>query len=423
MDRDIFRRIIVEGQETVVNIELVKRPFQFEPNGNYVFVGVRQAGKSYLLYQRIQQLIEEGENIERMVYINFDDERIIRMKAEELDFILQAYHSLYDYQPIFFFDEIQNVDGWEHFARRLANQKYRVYITGSNAKMLSRDIATTLGGRYWCEWVYPYSFNEYLSAQGIELKKNWLYSRQVAEISKSFNNYFQFGGFPELVNVVAKRIWLNNIFGKIFFSDLVVRNSVRNEEALRLAIKRLAECVKQPTPYNRIANLIKTVGVSVSTGTIIDFARYFRDACLIFSLDNYAAKFVEKESIKKHYFVDNGLLTIFLTDAETFLLENICAIHLYKKFPNEGAEQRLFYYLYNIEVDFYIPEIQTGIQVCYTLQDENTYNREVQALVKLKQQHPLQKMLIVTRDEERTITLEDGNEIEVIPVWKWLLLF
>lgn len=132
MERELIRKIIIESQEFVADIPLIERPFHFEKNGNYVFVGIRQAGKSYLLYQRIKQLIAEGHSIEEIVYINFDDERLRLMAADEFDLILQAYASLFDKRPIFFFDEIQNIDGWENFARRLANQKYTVYITGSN---------------------------------------------------------------------------------------------------------------------------------------------------------------------------------------------------------------------------------------------------------------------------------------------------
>ena len=129
MEKELFRTIIAESQEYIGRIHLVQRPLNLEEYGNYVFVGVRQAGKSYLLYQRIQQLLANGVDIEDIVYINFDDERLQGMSVTDLDFILQAYHSMYEGQPIFFFDEIQNVEGWANFARRLANQKYRVYIT------------------------------------------------------------------------------------------------------------------------------------------------------------------------------------------------------------------------------------------------------------------------------------------------------
>lgn len=417
MEKEVLRRIILEYQNVISQIRLVERSYKFEESGNYVFVGVRQAGKSYLLYQRALQLLQLGSDLEDIVYINFDDERISDIRKEELDLILQAHHTLSDHRPILFLDEIQNVEGWEHFARRLANQKYRVYISGSNAKMLSRDIATVLGGRFWLNDVFTYSFFEYLSAIHIELGKNWQSTRQQDEVAKAFNTYFYYGGYPELVSVADKRAWLNGIFKKILLNDVIVRNKIRNEEAIRMTVRRLAECVKQPTSYNRISGLVKATGISTNVQSVIDFVKYLRDSCLIFSLENYASKFVEKETVKKHYFVDNGLLNIFLTDPETALLENMCAIHLRQRYD----EDQLYYYNKNVEVDFYLPEEHTAIQACYTIGDLQTAEREVNALVKLHAFEPLRHAIIITRDEEDTIQKDNGLTIEVKPIWKWLL--
>jgi len=418
MEKDIIVNIIREGQEIIPEIELYNRDVHFERNGNYVFVGVRQCGKSYLLYQRMQQLVREGVDIRRMVYVNFDDERLQMIKAAELDLILQAYASIYEDRPFLFFDEIQNVDGWEHFARRLANQRYKVCITGSNAKMLGRDIATTLGGRYWTRNVYPFTFKEFLGSHGILLNRFWIHSnRERAAVERAFNEYFHFGGFPDVRLTTAKRIWLNELYNKIFFADLVVRNKIRNEAALRLTVRRMAECVKQPTAYNRISNMVKSAGVNCQPNTVMDYAGFLRDACMVFSLTNYMAKFSERETIKKHYFVDNGLLNIFLNNDDSALLENLCAIHLHQRYSDE----QLFYYNKNVEVDFYLPEEKTAIQACYTLNDARTAEREINALVKLHSFEPLHKALIITRDEDRVIKHESGLTIIAVPVWKWLL--
>ena len=166
---ELLKKIIIDNQRIVNNISLIRRSITFEEKGNYVFVGIRQAGKSYLLYQRMQQLIAEGHSLDEMLYVSFDDERLNGMRADELDLLLQSHRMLFDCRPILFLDEIQNIEGWQYFARRLANERYQVYITGSNAKMLSRDIATTLGGRYWVKEVYPYDFEEYLRAHNVEL--------------------------------------------------------------------------------------------------------------------------------------------------------------------------------------------------------------------------------------------------------------
>ena len=418
MDRNIISNIIREAQDFIPEIGLYERPMEYEEQGNYVFVGIRQCGKSYMLYQRIQQLLREGEDLRRMVYVNFDDERLKMMKAEELDEILQSYAAMNEARPLLFFDEIQNVEGWEHFARRLANQKYQVFITGSNAKMLGRDIATTLGGRYWVRNVYPFTFREYLGSLGIVLDRQWTHSARVrASVERAFTDYFHFGGFPEVRSITQKRLWLNDIYNKIFFSDLVVRNKVRNENALRLTIRRLAECVRQPTAYNRISHLVKSTGVTCHPNTVTDFVGFLRDACMVFSLNNYVSKFSERETIKKHYFVDNGLLNIFLTGDETALLENLCAIHLHQQYD----EHQLYYYNKNVEVDFYLPDEHTAIQACYNMSDLQTAEREVEALVKLNAFEPLKRAMIVTRNEEKTIDGGNGLMIEVVPVWKWLL--
>ena len=427
IDKELIKGIISEGYEYIPQIEVVPRNVTIEPSGNYVFVGVRQAGKSYTLYQQMQRKLDEGVPIENLVYINFDDERLHGMSADQLDLILQANYSMRDIKPIFFFDEIQNVAGWENFARRLANQKYQVYITGSNAKMLSRDIQTVLGGRYIDVPIYPYSFAEFLSANGVALGSRWMYGQKRGEVERAFNDYFLWGGFPELTRFKEKRVWLNGLYNRIIFNDLIVRNKVKNEEALRLALRKLAESVRQPVSYTRLCNMIKAIGVSCGTATVIEYINHFMDACLVFPLQNYASRFVERETTKKFYFVDNGLLNLFLFENQSALLENLCAIAMRKRYGD-----KLYYYHHNIEVDFYVPEEDLAVQASYRLSDESTIQREIDALVKLHKVHPLKKAVIVTRDEETTINVGvdrkgatvplGGLSVEVVPVWKWLLL-
>lgn len=417
--KETFRVLIREGQEEVRDVEFFDRPFEFEENGRYVLVGVRQAGKSYMLYKRARQMMGKGCLLEDIIYINFDDERLMGMTADDFDLILQSYQSVYSGTPVFFFDEIQNVEGWEHFARRLANKKYLVYITGSNAKMLSRDIQTVLGGRFLDALIYPYTFAEYLAASGVALEKEWQYGGQRAVVQKLFADYMKWGGFPELLLFRNKRNWLNSLYDKILLGDIIQRNKVKNENALRLTMKRLAENVMQPISYNRIANVIRTTGTSIAVSSVSDYVRYAVDACMIFSLENYASKFVEKETVKKHYFVDNGLLSIFLLDGNTALLENLCAIHLHKKYGD-----KLYFYNKNIEVDFLVIDEGYAVQVSYSIYGDGkqeTFDRETKALVQLDKYLSLNRMIIVTYDEEGVVTLDNGKQIEVIPVWKWLL--
>lgn len=178
----------------VKELSFIRRNVEFEPHSCYVLVGLRRAGKSYMLYQRIHDLLQQGHSIEEILYFNFEDDRLADIQLSDLDLIKQAYEELFAHKPIFMLDEIQLVDGWEKFARRLADHKYLVYITGSNAKMLSKEISTTLGGRYIVQNVFPFSFMEFLQSKNIQLEKQWEYLDN-APIKRTFNEYFHFGGF------------------------------------------------------------------------------------------------------------------------------------------------------------------------------------------------------------------------------------
>ncbi len=418
MEKNVFKTLIVEYQQFVKGITLIERDIHLSAQLNYVFVGLRRAGKSYLMYQQIQNLLKEGHKVEEILYFNFEDDRLVNLTVEDLDLIKVCYEELYAYRPIFFLDEIQIVQHWERFARRLADQKYRVYVTGSNAKMLSSEIATTLGGRFIVQNVYPFSFRECLKANNIMVEPTW-YFKNRAEIVRSFSEYFYYGGLPELelVEGAEKRQWLSNLFNKIFFGDLITRYSIRNDLAMKVLIRKLAESVKQPSSFSRLSNIVSSAGAKTTTDTIIDYLEFLQATWLIFSLENYASKLAEKVSNRKYYFIDNGLLNLFLIDPVTSLLENLVAITLRKKYEDE-----LYFYHQNIEVDFYIPAEKLAVQVSYSLKEETTRKREITALLKMAAGMGVGKLLVITNDEEEVIT-ENGKEINVIPIWKWLLEF
>lgn len=418
MTKDLIKLLISEYQSYVSGVELIPRDVELVDGLNYVFVGLRHAGKSYLMFQRIAQLIEQGHKKEEILYFNFEDDRIDSLEVKDLDLIITCYEEMYDSRPIFFLDEIQLVDRWEKFARRLADQKYQVYITGSNAKMLSSEIATTLGGRYMIYEVYPYSLKEYLKASGIDiLEKNamFVFGKQIVKLT---NTYFQHGGLPETVGMKETRSWMSNLFSKIFFGDLVARYRIRNDYALRVMIRKMAESVKQPLSYNRIASIVSSTGKKLSTDAAIDYIGYMTDTWLILPYENLYGKLQDKETNRKYYFTDNGLLHLFLVDANTSLLENIVAVTLRRKY-GDGS---YFWNSKNAEVDFVVPEEKLAVQVSYSMTDANTSKREIDGLIKLHSIQPISTMIVVTMEEENIVE-KDGFHIELVPLWKWLLKF
>ena len=344
------------------------------------------------------------------------------MKAEELGTILDSYMELYPgLQPLIYLDEIQNIDGWEKFARRLADSKYRVMITGSNAKMLSREIASTLGGRYIPREIFPFSFKEYLAYHHVPIEKNWEYNQQtMALVAKSFNTYFYEGGIAESFEQPDKREYLNALYQKILIGDIVERNNIRNTRVFRFLAKKLADSVMQPSSQTRLQHLVKSTGDTISLPVLKDYLEYMQDAYLFFPIPNLASPITEQSTIQKRYVADNGILSLFLFQGETKLLENIVAIELNRRYRNTEEETLLYYYNRNIEIDFCVPTERIAIQVAYNLNDETTYEREVGGLLKFLKAFPEYKGCIITRDYEKRITIED-EKIEVIPVWKWLL--
>lgn len=416
MDKNIAKKLILENQQMVKELSFIRRNVEFEPHSCYVLVGLRRVGKSYMLYQRIHDLLQQGHSIEEILYFNFEDDRLADIQLSDLDLIKQAYEEIFEHKPIFMLDEIQLVDGWEKFARRLADHKYLVYITGSNAKMLSKEISTTLGGRYIVQNVFPFSFQEFLKSKDIQLEKQWEYLDN-AHIKRAFNEYFHFGGLPELVlrEEPFKRQWLGNLYNKIYFGDLISRYNIRNTAGLKALVRKLAESIKQPQSYNRLANIVSTVAGKVKQETIVDYLEYIKETCMIFSIENIEAKLQDKISNKKYYFIDNGILNLFLLDPETSLLENMVAIYLYETYGED-----LYYYNDNIEVDFCLFEHGKAIQVSYSIQDDKTFERETKALLAYSKRFDCKELFIITMDEEKEINL-DGNVIQIIPLWKMLL--
>ena len=417
MNHRILKSIIFDQHEIIKNFNINKREYNFDLNANYVLVGLRRAGKSTLLYKIVQDLIEQGIEWNQIIYINFEDERLTDFTIQDFNDILLVQSELSNKKGYFFFDEIQNIDGWEKFARRLADSKEHIFITGSNAKMLSSEIEKTLGGRFLSKYISPYNFREFLTAKQQDFSESSILStKSSGKIIRNFTEYFYFGGFPETVNFMEKREYVSSIYQKILLGDIATRNNIRNLTGLKILIKKIAETTKDEISYSKLHNILKSIGIQISKDVIIDYVKYAHQAYLIFSVKNYFSKFVEKETTPKYYFNDNGLLNLFLNKEETRLLENLVAINLWNNYKGN------VYYLktQNLDVDFFIEETGTAIQVAYSITNISD-DRETKSLVEAaKTLKEAKEFVIITYEEEKELNI-DGVKIQVIPVWKWLL--
>ena len=419
MNHTLLKSVIYDQHEFIRNFQIVPRNYEFEENGNYVLVGLRRAGKSTLLYKIVLDLVASGVDWDQIIYINFEDERLSEFTVADFNDILSVQSELSDKKGYFFLDEVQNIDGWEKFARRMADSKEHIYITGSNARMLSREIETTLGGRFFAKHITPYTFGEYLTA--CEIPHNepaMLGTKTNGKTRAACAQYLQYGGLPESLLYKAKREYISGVYQKVLLGDIITRNKIRNDYAVKILVKKIAESVRNEISYSKLQKTLHAVNVSLAKDTIADYIRYAEDAYLLFHLQNYYANLIEKESYPKFYFSDNGILSLFLDRKESVQLENMVAVALARAYPDD------VYYLKsaktNIDIDFYVPSVCLAVQAAYSIEGE-ARAREVGNLKKLaKNSQEGTRFIIVTYEEEETIQ-EDGVTIDVMPLYKFLL--
>ena len=419
MNREYLKHVIADQKEMYLNNPMITRDIELEKNINYCFVGIRRSGKSYMIFRIVRDLEAEGVPENEILYVNFEDERLLEVTAEDLDILLGiGLEMAAGKKPYIFLDEIQNVSGWENFVRRLADMKYKVSITGSNSRMLSREIASTLGGRFMIVQVFPYSFKEYLHALGKD--KDYLSvltTSESAEINRIYEQYVDYGAFPELVDIRNKRVYLNSIYQTIYIGDILARNNITNDFALRMILKKIAESVGRPISFSRLTNILNSAGTGIGKQTVINYVGYMIDAYLLFSIQNYAGKLLDRETSPKYYFMDTGLLGLLVMDSKTAQLENLIAIELLRRYGVENV----FYFERNVEIDFYVPEAKLAIQVSYSiLGDTTTKERELNAFRKLRNFIPDAECLLITNSEEADIEYS-GIHVSAMPAWKWLL--
>ena len=374
-----------------------------------VVLGPRRAGKSVF-----SLMLLKGKSF---LYFNFDDPVLVGEKLDLYE-LVDELHKFYGETKFVLFDEIQNLKGWELFANRLHRQGYNLVLTGSNANLLSMELATHLTGRHLPIEILPFDFQEFLKA------KNFSNLDQKPELLKLLEQYMTFGGFPEVVTKNQHpRGYLDVLFDSLLFKDVVKRHKVRFSEQIDQLGSYLINNVSNQYSFRKLANILKFK----SDVTLEKYLKYLEEAYIIFSLSGFSAKAGERlRSPKKIYTVDNGFVAskaVQHSSDNGKLMENL----VFTEFVKRGFEpnRELFYYKTRNgrEVDFAIMnghEISKLIQVCYDVRNLDAEQREVKSLIEASDELKVDNLTVLTWDDEREVK-KNGKTVKFKPLWKWLL--
>lgn len=393
-------------------------------------VGVRRCGKSTLMELCIERILKDGVSPRQIAWIGFDDERFDQMQTSDFNSILEAYMEMYPDIPIkdvyFFFDEIQRIEGWELFVMRLFKlYSKHIFISGSNADMLSEELNTALRGWPLEYKEYPLSFGEYCQFKG--LSTDSYLEQDLAKLRMAFDAFVHEGGYPEVVlepSRAMKDKLLQGYFNTMIFRDLIERYNLSNPERVKYVIKRLMAGMTKPASINAIYNDMRSQGRKVSKDDLYDLAEKTCNIFLLYKVTKFDQSFKKETSaLPKYYCVDNGLRQSVLIpgrDDDGILFENAVYLQLLRNLPDG---EKICYYLGDKECDFVIQTetaVKQLIQVCWDMKDKETRGREVEGIREAAALTHCADMTIVTRDQEEEIDDSCGI-IHIVPAWKWFL--
>ena len=417
--KDLLKQIILEQQEILhaQNKRYVQRYIADEwlqTSEILIISGIRRCGKSVLMQQIRDRLVEKD------FFFNFDDERLANFKLDDFQKLQECFVELFGEQHTYYFDEIQNIEGWERFVRRLYNAGNKIVITGSNARMLSRELGTHLTGRYIQVEIYPFSFQEYLAMNEIPVNAKTLYTTTGrATTVKSFVKYMECGGFPKFLQDGSVS-YLTSLYESIIYRDILTRNGLTNEKEMQELMFYLASNATKRVTYSSLG---KVVGIQ-HPDTIKNYLEYIQQTYLISQLFRYDPS-VKKQmmSPKKIYFVDNAIIKRIgfnATENNGVFLENLVFIELKRR----GWD--VYYYADKKECDFIVRKglhISDAYQVTLKMDSPQTREREIAGVREAMQAYSLSKGYILTFEGKETINFDDGTIVEVVPVWEWILQY
>lgn len=416
MNKELLKQILLEQHPPTRNPQDIPRELRTtihkykETPFIIILSGIRRCGKSTLLHQI------RSEDHPDSYYINFDDERFVNFTVEDFQTLYECLLELFGEKNTFFFDEIQNIKIWERFVRRLHDNKKKVYVSGSNASMLSRELGTHLTGRNIPVSLYPFSFKEFLLFKKQSYDSlNVLTTEQKSKLKRYFNEYLKNGGFPEYLQT-GKDEYLKTVYENILYRDIITRYHLPQEKPIKEVVYYAVSNIGKEISFN---SLRKLTGLTSAT-TIREYFDYLENSYLAFLVLKYNPSLKKQiYSNKKIYFIDTGIARVLgfrTSDDIGRMLENIVFLHLKKQ------NKEIYFHKEKYECDFVIREgsrIAEAIQVTYEINDNNK-EREVNGLVEALDTYKLNKGIVLTFDTEKEI-IEQKKKIIFKPVWKWLL--
>lgn len=428
---ETIQRLILDFQEHLPETVIPRLlTLQSVPGKATVCIGVRRSGKTTLMYQQIEKLIEEGAPRENIVHLNFFDDRLHGLRHDGLGQIPDAYYTLFpgkkDSEKVyFFFDEIQMVERWEAFVDRLMRtENCEVYLTGSSAKMLSKEIGSQMRGRALAWELFPFSFREFLRWKGIEVALP-LSTKQQHLVKHAFEEYWEMGGFPEVLSAEREvRVRIHqDYYQAILYRDLIDRHDISHPRALYDVSHRLIENAGSLYTINALHGYLKSLGHGGHKSIVSDYLEWFEDAFFLFTVTLFDASAARRNvNPKKIYCIDHAFVRSIAPGIRVnsgHLLENVVFIAL------RTTSEKIHYYRTRSgrEVDFVLPEMEGEpllVQVCESLDDATTRQRELSALDEAMAEMKIDRAVIVTRHLRATESVKHGT-VEVVPIWHFLL--
>lgn len=398
-----------------------------------VVIGMRRTGKTFFLYQAMQRYLKQGLAKQRLLYINFDDERLLPLATDQLHLITDTYYQMFPHfkkeKCYFFFDEIQNINNWERYIRRLLDtENAHIFLTGSSAKLLSKEIATNLRGRSIATEIFPFSFRETLQYENPALMFKQHPGAQTRVLfANRLQQFLTTGGFPETQNIdpYYRALILQEYVDIVILRDIVERHQISNIQALRAMVRHLLNAPANLFSVNKFYNDLKSQSISCSKDTLYDYLNYLEDAYLVYPASVYTrSERVRRTNPRKIYAIDVGLINAFLHQPQSDwgrLLENFVYMELHRR------HHSIEYYNTenNTEVDFITTSI-TGeralYQVAIDISQPETYQRELRALESAMRENKLKTAYLITLNQHETIKLKYGV-IEVLPAWRWAVFY